>query len=330
MLQKLITRHVRPYLISTILTWFVLTPCAKAQDYPNRQIKIIVPTAAGGGFDLTARVLAERLSPRLGQGVVIENRTGAGTLVGTEAAAKSTPDGYTLLMGAFSNFGLNSGLYAKLPYDPIKDFVPISIVVAYPFVLVARNDLPQASLRDVLAAARIGPATISYASGGRATGQHIAMAALEQLNGVTFNHVPYKGAQPAYQDMIGGRIDLMFDNVSTALPQIEGKAVRALTVSSATRLRQLPEVPTIEQAGGGKLEFESWFGLFAPSATPEAAISKLTSSVSDVVSLPELGAIFARSGGRVVGLSGKPARDMVESEVLRWSRIIKQTGITGQ
>ena len=206
-----------------------------AQDFPSRQIKIIVPTAAGGGFDITARVVGERLGPLLGQGVVVENRTGAGTLVGTEAAAKAAPDGYTLLMGAFSNFGLNSGLYPKLSYDPIADFKPISIVVAFPFVLVARNDLPHTSLKDVVAAARANPGAITYASGGRATGQHIAMVALEQLNKVSFNHVPYRGAQPAYQDMIGGRIDLMFDNVSTALAQIEGKAVRALVVSSGRR-----------------------------------------------------------------------------------------------
>lgn len=303
---------------------------AQAQDFPNRQIKIIVPTAAGGGFDITARIIAERLSPLLGQGVVVENRTGAGTLVGTEAAAKAAPDGYTLLMGAFSNFGLNSGLHAKLPYDPIKDFVPINIVVAFPFVLVARNDLPHKSLADVISAARSSPGTITYASGGRATGQHIAMAAIEQLNRVSFNHVPYRGAQPAYQDMIGGRIDLMFDNVSTALPQILGKSVRPLAVSSAARMSQLPEVPTIEQGGGGKLEFESWFGLFAPAAIPAPALDKLSREVAKVVALPEVAKLFGRTGGRILGLSGREAGEMVKSEVARWSKIIKEAGITAQ
>ena len=299
-----------------------------AQDFPSRQIKIIVPTAAGGGFDITARVVGERLGPLLGQGVVVENRTGAGTLVGTEAAAKAAPDGYTLLMGAFSNFGLNSGLYPKLSYDPIADFKPISIVVAFPFVLVARNDLPHTSLKDVFAAAGANPGAITYASGGRATGQHIAMVALEQLNKVSFNHVPYRGAQPAYQDMIGGRIDLMFDNVSTALAQIEGKAVRALVVSSGRRMGQLPDVPTIEESGGGKLQFESWFGLFAPAATPAHVIEKLSSEVGKVVAMPEVASLFGRSGGRMLGLSGAPAEAMVRSEVDRWSRIIKEAGVT--
>ena len=301
-----------------------------AQDFPTRQIKIIVPTAAGGGFDITARVVGERLSTLLGQGVVVENRTGAGTLVGTEAAAKATPDGYTLLMGAFSNFGLNSGLYPNLPYDPVKDFRPISIVVAFPFVLVARNDLPHKSLKDVVGAARAGPGTITYASGGRATGQHIAMVAIEQLNRVSFNHVPYRGAQPAYKDMIGGRIDLMFDNVSTALPQIEGKAVRALTVSSAARMRLLPDVATIEEAGGGRLEFESWFGLFAPAATPAPVLEKLSREVGKVVAMSEVAALFARTGGRMLGLSGAAAETMVAAEVERWSRIVKEAGITAQ
>jgi tripartite-type tricarboxylate transporter receptor subunit TctC len=301
-----------------------------AQEFPSRQIKIIVPTAAGGGFDITARVLADRLASLLGQGVVVENRTGAGTLVGTEAAAKAAPDGYTLLMGAFSNFGLNSGLYAKLPYDPIKDFKPISIVVAFPFVLVARNDLPHRTLKDIVAAARASPGTISYASGGRATGQHVAMAAVEQLNKVSFIHVPYRGAQPAYQDMIGSRIDLMFDNVSTALPQIAGKNVRAVAISAPQRMTQLPDVPTIEQAGGGKLEFESWFGLFAPGATPAAVIDKLSRETAKIVALPDVADRFARTGGRMMGLSGKEAEAMVRSEVERWARVVKEAGITLQ
>lgn len=314
----------------TVLIVAISTSITTAQDFPSRQIKIIVPTAAGGGFDITARVVGERLAPLIGQGVVVENRTGAGTLVGTEAAAKATPDGYTLLMGAFSNFGLNSGLYPKLPYDPIKDFKPVNIIVAFPFVLVARNELAHRTLKDVLAAARLSPGTISYASGGRATGQHIAMAALEQLNKVSFNHVPYRGAQPAYQDMIGGRIDLMFDNVSTALPQVEGKAVRAIAVSSGARMKQLPEVPTLEQAGGGKLQFESWFGLFAPAATPAAILDKLSSNVGKVVAQPDVGILFGRTGGRMLGLSGQAAEAMVRSEVERWSQVVKDAGITAK
>ena len=301
-----------------------------AQDFPSRQIKIIVPTAAGGGFDITARVVGERLGPLLGQGVFIENRTGAGTLVGTEAAAKAAPDGYTLLMGAFSNFGLNSGLYPKLPYDPIKDFKPISIVVAFPFVLVARNDLAFRDLRELVAGAKTNPGTITYASGGRATGQHIAMVALEQIHRVSFNHVPYRGAQPAYQDMMGGRIDLMFDNASTALSQIQGKTVTALAVSSGSRMQQLPDVPTIAEAGGGDLQFESWFGLFAPAQTPTTVVERLAQEVGKVVAMAEVATLFGRTGGRMLGLTGKPAEAMVKSEVERWSRIVKEAGIIEQ
>ena len=303
---------------------------AQAQDFPSRQIKIIVPTAAGGGFDITARVVAERLAPLLGQGVVIENRTGAGTLVGSEAAAKAVPDGYTLLMGAFSNFGLNSGLYPKLSYDPIRDFAPVSIVVSFPFVLTARNDLPYKDLKEIIAAARAKPGTITYASGGRATGQHIAMVALEQLSGVSFNHVPYRGAQPAYQDIIGGRIDLMFDNYSTAYSQIEGKNVRAVSVSSRDRISSLPDVPTIAQAGDGALEFESWFGLFAPSATPAPVIERLRAETAKVVALPEVAQLFGRTGGRMLRLSSAEAEAMVRSEVERWSTIIRNSGIRAE
>lgn len=301
-----------------------------AQEFPSRTIKIIVPSTPGGGFDITARVIAERLGPLLGQGVVVENRVGAGSLAGSDAAAKAAPDGYTLLMGAFANFGLTSGLYPNLPYDPVKDFKPINIVVAFPFVLVARNDLPYKTLGEIVTAARASPGAITYASGGRATGQHVAMVVVEQLNKISLHHVPYRGAMPAFQDVIGGRIDLLFDNVSSALPQVESKSVRAIAVSSAQRMVQLPDVPTIEQAGGGKLEFESWFGLFAPTAIPGPAFDKLDRELAKVVAMPEVASIFAQTGGRMMGLTGAAAQALVRSEVERWSRVVRKAGLTLQ
>jgi len=223
----------------SILRAIVMLPLALAwigpllaQTYPERTIKIIVPQPPGGGFDTVARVLADRLSPLLGQPLVVENRPGAGTLVGTEAAAKAPADGHTLLLGALSNIALNPGLYDKLSYDPLRDFVPIGLAVTWSYTLVARKDLPHKDLADVVAFARANPDAITYASAGRGSGQHVAMAVTAQLAGVKLTHVTYRGAQAAYQDVLGDRVDLFFDISSTARAQVDAGSVRALAVSS--------------------------------------------------------------------------------------------------
>ena len=194
---------------------------AAAQTYPDRTIKLIVPQPPGGGFDTVARILADRLGPLLGQAIVVENRTGAGTLVGTEAAARSPADGYTLLLGALSNIALNPGLYPKLAYDPLKDFTPIGLAVTWSYTLVARKDLPQKDLKELIAFARDNPEKVTYASAGKGSGQHIAMAVTAQLAGIKLTHVAYRGAQAAYQDILGERVDLFFDISSTARPQVD-------------------------------------------------------------------------------------------------------------
>ena len=185
---------------------------AFGQTFPEKPVRIVVPQPPGGGFDLAARVIADRLPRFLGQPVVVENKPGAGTLVGTEFAAKAPADGYTLLLGGTSNMAFNIGLYPKLSYDPVKDFTPVGLTVTWPYMLVARKDLPQGSLTELIDFARRNPEKLTYASGGRGTGQHIVVAVLAQLAGVKLTHVPYSGAQAAYQDVLGGRVDLFFDN----------------------------------------------------------------------------------------------------------------------
>jgi tripartite-type tricarboxylate transporter receptor subunit TctC len=223
-------------------------------DLSERAVKIIVPQPPGGGFDTGARVLADRLSPLLGQPPLVENRPGAGTLVGTEAAAKAPPDGYTLLLGALSNIALNPGLYDKLSYDPLRDFVPIGLAVTWSYTLLARKDLPHKDLNELVAFARANPEQITYASAGRGSGQHIAMAVTAQLADI-------KLAQAAYQDVLGGRVDLFFDISSTARAQVDAGSVRALAVSSAEPQPMHPEVPSIAETGMAALDMESWFGL---------------------------------------------------------------------
>ena len=308
------------------LAW---TAPAAAQEYPDRAIKLIVPQPPGGGFDTVARVLADRLGPLLGQAVVVENRVGAGTLVGTEAAAKAPADGYTLLLGALSNIALNPGLYAKLNYDPLKDFTPIGLAVTWSYTLVARKDLPQKDLKELIAYARANPEKVTYASGGKGSGQHIAMAITAQLAGVKLTHVPYRGAQAAYQDILGGRVDLFFDITSTARSQVDSGTVRALAVSSRERQAIHPDVPSVMETGVAPLDMESWFGLFAPAATPAPVLARLRAEFAKVIAMPEVAELFAKTGGRVMKLSLPETEALLKRDVERWTKLIQEAGLGG-
>jgi tripartite-type tricarboxylate transporter receptor subunit TctC len=301
-----------------------------AQDYPYRPIRIIAPNPAGGGFDFIARVVSQKLTEQMNQQVVVENRTGAGTMLGTDVAAKSTPDGYTLLVGGLSNIAANVGLYKKLPYDPLADFVPLGMVASYAYVLVSRKDLPQQSLRDIIEFARANPGKLTYASGGLGTGQHIGAAALAQITGVKMLHVPYRGAQAAHLDLQSGRVDLFFDNASTAKAFVDDGRIRAIVVSSAQRFPGLPNVPTITETGVAKLEMEAWFGIFARTGTPPAVLKRLQSELAKVVQAPEVAKRFESGGGRMQRMSVAEADAFVKSEIKRWSTLIREAGITAE
>lgn len=322
---------VRATISITALTIATLVATAQAgltQTYPERPLKLIVPQPPGGGFDTVARLLADRMGPKLGQPIVVENRPGAGTLVGTDAAAKAPADGHTLLLGALSNIALNPGLYPKLPYDPQKDFAPIGLAVSWSYTLVARKELPHADLKALVAHAKANPGTITYASGGRGSGQHIAVAMIEKLAGIQMLHVPYRGAQAAYQDLLGGRVDLFFDISSTAKPQVDGATVKALAVSSKARQPFHPHVPSVVETGLAALDMESWFGLFVPAATPPGARAKLRVAFESVMADPALAATFANTGGRTLKLTLAETENLVVAEIERWTKLIKDAGIT--
>jgi tripartite-type tricarboxylate transporter receptor subunit TctC len=316
---------------STLKRSLLLFACAAAasaalaQSYPNRPIRVIVPQPPGGGFDLVARTLAEPLSRVMGNPVVVENRPGAGMLVGTEAVAKAEPDGYTLLLGAKPNLAFNAGLYAKLPYDP-KDFVPVGLATFNPYTLVARNDLPFRSLKELVEFARANPGKLNIASAGNGTGQHIIAAVTFHLAGVQITHVPYKGAGPAYQDLIPGRVDLFFDNSATAQPHIEGGRVKPIVVSSSERLSSLPNVPTVREAG---LDFdnETWIGYFARRGTPEPILARLRADFAKVVAMPEIAATLEKRGYRVIRLSARESEELVARDLERWTQLIRAAGI---
>ena len=305
-----------------------LNTTALAQDaFPNKPLKLIVPQPPGGGFDFVARTLADKLSGQLKQPVVVENKTGSGTLVGTDAAAKAAPDGYTLLTGSVSNLALNPGLYPNLPYDPLKDFEVVGLAVSYSYTLMARKALPFANLADLVAYARSNPNRLNYASAGNGSGQHVLAAALWHLAGVQLTHIPYRGAQGAYTDLLGGRVDLFFDLSSTARGQVEGGLVKAFAVSGAARNPMHPEVPTIRQTGVAPLELESWFGLFVPARTPRPEQAKLQQELFIAMKSPDVMERFEKAGGKPMALVGEEAKALVRRDVERWTKLIKDMGL---
>jgi len=295
--------------------------------YPNRPLRVIVPQPPGGGFDFVGRVLSDRLAKALGQAVVVENKPGSGTLIGTDAVAKAAPDGYTLLLGSISNLAINPGLYKNLPYDSLRDFEPLGLAVAYSYTLMARKDLPQTNLKDVIAFAKANPGKLSYASAGSGSGQHVIAAALWQMAGVDLVHVPYRGAQAAYQDLLGGRVDLFFDLSSTARAQIDAGNAKALAVSAKERLAHHAGVPTIAETGVAPLVLESWFGLFAPSKTPPEIIERLRTELARIVVAPDVVETFTKAGGKPLALSAADTRTMVRSDVELWSQLVRKLDI---
>ncbi len=308
-----------------LLACLAAASLAAAQNYPNRPIRVIVPQPPGGGFDLVARTLAEPLARVMGNPVVVENRPGAGMLVGTEAAARADADGYTLLLGAKPNLAFNSGLYDKLPYDP-RDFVPVGLATYNTYTLVARKDLPFKSLKELVEYARANPGKLNVASAGNGTGQHIIAAVTFHLAGVQITHVPYKGAGPAYQDLIPGRVDLFFDNSATAQPHIDGGRVKPIAVSSPERLSVLPNVPTVREQGVD-FDNQTWIGFFVRRETPEPVLARLRADFAKVMAMPEVGTILEKKGYAVIRLSPKEAEDLVARDIDKWTQLIRAAGI---
>ena len=316
--------------LSALATGGAPSVFAQATAFPSKPLRVIVPQPPGGGFDVVGRILADRLSKALKQPVVVENRTGSGTLVGTDLAAKADPDGYTLVVGSISNIALNMGLYKSPPYNSLRDFEPLGLAVSYSYTLMGRKDLPFKSLKEVIDYAKANPGKLTYASAGVGSGQHVLAAALWQRAGVDITHIPYRGAQMAYQDLIGGRVDMFFDLSPTARPQIDSGNVRALVVSGTTRQPTLPDVPTIGETGVAKLELESWFGLFAPSKTPPKILERLRSELETIIASKEVSDIFRKNGGRSLSLSLAETRALVKRDVEYWSKLIIELGIKAE
>jgi tripartite-type tricarboxylate transporter receptor subunit TctC len=302
---------------------------SSAQHYPSRPVHLVVPYAAGGPVDLSARFLAARLQQPLGQPVVVENKPGAGGNIGADLVAKSAPDGYTLVMGAIATHAINPALYPKLPYDPVRDFRHIALVVQVPNVLVVNNDLAVRSVADLVSLAKRDPGKLDFASGSTGSTGHLAGELFKQLTGTYMVHIPYKGAAPALADLMAGRVQLMFDNLASALPHIRAGKVRALAVTTAKRSTFLPELPTLQESGLRSFDLTTWWGVMAPARTPQPVIEQLAAEVANALRDPEVKQRLLAMGSEKP-LAGSPREftAFVERERRTYSELVKRSGAT--
>lgn len=299
---------------------------ATAQNYPARPVRLIVPSSPGGGTDISARIIAPRLSEYLGQQVVVENRPGAGTMIGGEAAARSAPDGYTLLMG-ISTLAINPAIYKKVPYDALKDFAPVSQAVALPNVLVAHPSLPVKTVKELVAFARARPGQINFASAGLGTSPHLSVELFLSMTGLKMVHVPYKGSGPGVTDLVAGHVPLMMPNMLSALPHIKSGRLRALGVTSAKRASRASDIPTIAEAGVPGYEAVQWYGVLAPAGTPRPIITRLHAEVVRVLQQSDIKERFLSDGAEAVGSSPEEFAAFIRAETGKWAKVIKDAGL---
>jgi tripartite-type tricarboxylate transporter receptor subunit TctC len=300
---------------------------ALAQEYPSRPVHIIVPSTPGGGYDVIGRLLAERLQPALGQPFVVENRVGGGTLVGTQAVARAAPDGYTLLIGGLANMAFNPGLHKDVRYDPVRDFAPVAMVGAFTYALIGRKGLAPANLQELIGYAHANPGKLTIATSGIGTGQHVSALMLKRFADVDLLEVSYKGAQPAYLDLLAGRVDLFFDNTTTARPFIADGRVKPYCTSGSARDALLPDVPTAAEAGLSELVLDSWIGLFAPANTPPAVIERLRAAIGKALAEPQVRRRLEANGWRIISMPLDETRQFVRREAGRWPAFLQQAGI---
>jgi tripartite-type tricarboxylate transporter receptor subunit TctC len=303
---------------------------AAATDYPTRSVTIIVPSTPGGTLDRASRMLGEKLAERLGQPFVVETRPGAGAIIGAQAVAKADPDGYTLLMSSSAAHVLVPLLRKQIPYDPLKDFVPLALVAHAPWVLVVNPSLPVNSVQDLIKLAKEKPGELAYASGGPGNPAHIYAELLKSMTGIDMRHVPYKGVSAALNDIVGGHVPLMFSDLLPALPLITAGKLRALAVTSTERVASVPNLPTVAEAGVPGFDAVGWAMMAAPANTPPEIVNKLHSELKNILALPESKEWLVKNG-----LAPAPSRSpdelqrFAQAELSRWGKVLQQIGIAG-
>lgn len=323
--------------IAALLAAAALAFCAvsaAAQDvaaFPARTVRIVVPFPPGGVTDRLARVVAQKMQENWGQPAVVDNRPGASGMIAAQHVAKSPPDGYTLMMGHIGTHAINPSLFANLPYDPVRDFAPVSLLVSVPNILLLHPSVPATSVAELIALARAQPGTLNFASPGSGTSGHMSAELLKSLTGIDIVHIPYKGPGPALQDLLAGQVNMLFDTVASSMPQVRAGKVRGLAVTTATRSAIAPDVPTMAEAGVAGYEIAPWFAAYAPAGTPPAVIDRLNAEMRRILALPDVRAAFVdQQGMTLIGSSPAELGAHTQREIAKWARVVKATGARAQ
>ena len=309
-----------------LLAMLIVGGGALAQTYPAKPVRLIVPFPPGGGTDNLGRLIAQKLTEALGQQVTVENRPGAGTIIGTEAAAKAPADGYTLLMAQTAT-GINPSIYPKLPYDTVRDFAPVVLVATAPTLLVVNPQVPAKNLQDLLALAQAKPGSLNFPSGGNGTSPHMAGEFFKSLTGAGIVHVPYKGGGPAITDLLGGQVQLMFDTMPSIMPHVKAGKLRPIALAAPARSPELPEVPTFAESGLAAFEADAWYGIFAPAGTPPDIIARINAEVNRILAAPDVRERMKTLGADPIGKSPEFFAAFVKDEIAKWGKVVKEAGI---
>ena len=302
---------------------------AFAQTYPTKPVRIIVPFPPGQASDVIARLVGQKMSENLGQQVVVDNRVGAGGNIGSDLGAKAPPDGYTLTM-ATAALPISASVYAKLPFDPVKDFATVTLMTVTPLVLIVHPALPVRNVKELVALARSRPGQLNFASSGMGTSHHLSGEMLRTVTGVNIVHVPYKGSQAAHIDLMSGQVAMMFDNILPVRPMVQAGKLKALAVTTPQRSPALPDVPTIAEAGLPNFEAVAWFGMLAPAGTPRDIVTKLNGEIVRVLKLPDVNERLSGMGAIVVGSTPDEFATWMRNEVAKWAKVVKAAGVQPQ
>jgi len=299
---------------------------AGAQNYPTHPVKLVVPFPPGGSLDFAGRLIAQRLSEVWGQPVVVENKPGAGGNIGADLVAKSAPDGYTILLGALSTHAVNPNLYAKMPYDAVKDFAPITLIATTPNVLVVNASLPVGNVREFIAYTKANPGKLAFGSGSNGSAGHLAGELYKLETGTDAVHIPFKGGAPATQALLAGDTQFMFDNLANAMAQVKAGKLKALAVTTAERSSLAPELPTMAEAGLPGFDISTWYGLFAPAGTPPPVVAKWNADVTKILTAPDVRAKFIADGALPAPDTPEQFSQMIARELAKYARIVKVSG----
>lgn len=317
----------RATMVFALVLAFAGAASAYAQQYPGRPIRMIVPFPPSGSTDIMARVLAQKLTERLGQQVIVDNRGGAGGRIGMELAAKAPPDGYTLMMSTSITHTVGVSLYSKLPYNVLTDFAPITMAASVPLLVVVNPSVPARSVKELIVLAKASPGQLNYASPGNGTSGHLAAEMFKSMASVDIVHVPYKGGGPAVMDLIGGQVQMLILSAVATLPHVKSGKLKALALTSLTRSPDLPNIPTVSESGLPGYEVVLWYGVFAPAKTPKAIVTRLNQDVVKIMQSPEMGARLASEGGRPVGNTPEQFQEIIKADVAKWAKIVKDADI---